>query len=107
MIVSAKARVSPKVVHATKPCARERRHTRTMVGIRIKLAIAAMTMALRIARGSSASTLANGRNASTASPVTAPLQRVRAPAMRFNALRVNDPPTGIPLTSPAARLAAP
>src|SRR5688500_8313769 len=52
-------------------------------------------------------TPAKGRNASTARPVTAPLQRVRAPALWLIALRENDPPTGKPEENAAAMFAVP
>ena len=45
--------------------------------------------------------------ASTTSPVTAPLQRVWAPALRLRALRENEPPTGKPPASADTTLDAP
>src|SRR5690606_30311253 len=57
--------------------------------------------------GSPDSTSANGRTASTMTPVTAPLHRVRAPAIRFSAERENDPPAGYPPNSPAPTFARP
>ena len=70
-------------------------------------ATAPITIAAGTARGSSSSTDANGRNASVNAPTIAPAQRVRAPAARFSAVRENEPPTGRPPATPAARLAVP
>ena len=64
-------------------------------------------MAARTARGSALKTAPTGRNAITRTPVTAPLQRVFAPEIRFTALREKDPPTGKPAVAPATTLASP
>ena len=68
---------------------------------------AAITIAASTGSGSGARTVANGRKQRTATPVTAPARRVRAPACRFRELRENEPPTGKPPDTAEARLAAP
>ncbi len=92
---------------AISAAGRECRQSSATGAIRTIGTTALMTIAASTADGRSERRKTTGSRASTASPVIAPLQGVRAPACRLSALRENEPPIGKPPVSPAATLAAP
>ncbi len=103
----ASASVATSVARAMTPCHTDSRQKRARALTSTSEVTAAMTSPANAARGSVASTPANGSSASTARPVIPPLERLVAPAILFRAVREKEPPTGKPALSPDARLATP
>ena len=73
----------------------------------INFITAPITVAPKIALGSSDNTEVKGRTTKTKAPVIAPDQGDSAPANLFNELRPKEPPTGKAFESAAAKLATP
>ena len=106
-ILGAVNNVATSVPVAIRPCCvSSTTNLKNSMGL-INFITAPITVAPKMALGNSSRRKTRGRTARTKTPVIAPAQGVSAPAILFNELRPNEPPTGNEFEIADARLAIP